>query len=131
MAEAKPGVDDSGVSKRSIITALNDQLRASISQPGHNRIMMTAGVAALIGDVSLFRGFQKRAELMRLVQDFDLFDGANDPHDEHDFGRFLFEDAVLYWKIDYYDRALAYGSEDPADPAVTTRVLTILVAEEY
>lgn len=131
MAEAKPGVGDSGMTKRSIITALNDQIRAKISQPGHNRIVMTAGVAALIGDVSLFRCFHKRADLMRAVRDFNMFDGDNDPHGERDFGRFLFGEAVLYWKIDYYDRALAHGSEDPADPAITTRVLTILLAKEY
>jgi len=116
---------------KATIAALNDALRADITSPGHNRIVMTAGVAALIGDVSLFRCFQKRAELLRTVRDFDTFTADNDPHDEHDFGRFAFDNATLYWKIDYYDRALEYGSDDPADPEVTTRVLTILLAEEY
>lgn len=113
------------------ITALNDALRANITNPGHDRIVMTAGVAALIGDVSLFCCFHKRAELLRTVRDFDTFATDNDPHGEHDFGRFAFDGATLYWKIDYYDRALDYGSDDPADPEVTTRVLTILLADEY
>ncbi|MFL0670464.1 MAG: DUF3768 domain-containing protein [Erythrobacter sp.] len=26
---------------------------------------------------------------------------------------------TVFWKIDAYDRALQFGSEDPADPAVT------------
>src|SRR3546814_1441204 len=82
---------------------------------------MTAGVADLIGDTILFRGFQRRAELLRTVRDYDAFGPNVDPHGERDFGRFEFAGETLYWKIDYYDRALTYGSTDPTDPDVTTR----------
>ncbi|MEQ1708542.1 MAG: DUF3768 domain-containing protein [Terricaulis sp.] len=34
-------------------------------------------------------------------------------------------------EIDCYNKSLRYGSDDPADPAVTTRVLTIMLASEY
>ncbi len=65
------------------------------------------------------------------VRRFDRFDEDNDPHGEHDFGSFTLCGKRLLWKIDYYDAVLEFGSENPADPAVTTRVLTIMLAEEY
>ena len=113
------------------IARLNDALRQSIHNPGVNQVVMTAGVADLIGDTSLFRGFQRRAELLRTVRDYDAFGPNVDPHGERDFGRFEFVGEALYWKIDYYDRGLTYGSPDPTDPDVTTRVLTLLLTHEY
>ncbi|OYY75793.1 MAG: hypothetical protein B7Y43_17980 [Sphingomonas sp. 28-62-20] len=119
------------VDRISIIATLNDALRQNLTQPGHNRVVMTLGVQDLIGDVSLFRNFHARAELLRAIRDYDEFGVDVDPHGERDFGRFTFCDAALYWKIDYYDRAIDFGSPDPADPQVTTRVLTILLTSEY
>jgi len=34
-------------------------------------------------------------------------------------------------KIDYYDPTLSWLSEDPADPAKTRRVLTVMLSHEY
>jgi hypothetical protein len=102
------------------IAALNDQFR----QRGvGGRTMLTAGVQAL-GQALLMQALAG-------VRTFDAFNGDNDPHGEHDFGSLNFGAARLFWKIDYYDRQLLYGSPDPTDPAVTTRVLTIMLAEEY
>ena len=62
---------------------------------------------------------------------FSDFDADNDPHKEHDFGSFTLAGRKFFFKLDYYDLAMEFGSEDPADPSKTTRVLTIMLAEEY
>ncbi len=65
------------------------------------------------------------------VENFNTFSESNDPHGERDFGTIDQDGVRVFWKIDYYDRACEYGSEDPSDPRQTTRVLTIMLAEEY
>ena len=62
---------------------------------------------------------------------FDDFCHANDPHEEHDFGAFDADGHKVFFKIDYFDESLSYHSPDPADPSVTKRVITIMLAEEY
>ena len=70
-------------------------------------------------------------ELAKIVQDYDDFSPDNDPYGEHDFGAFDFLGSKCFWKIDYYDPSLKWGSEDPSDTSKTTRVLTMLLASEY
>jgi len=67
----------------------------------------------------------------RSVMTFTGFDADNDPYGEHDFGAFALGERKLFWKIDYYDRSLTYGSDDPANPAITRRVMTIMLASDY
>jgi hypothetical protein len=38
---------------------------------------------------------------------------------------------TIFFKIDYYDRTLTHHSSDPADPTVTSRIITVMLAEEY
>jgi hypothetical protein len=113
------------------IARLSETLRANMAAPGHDRVVMTQGIAALIGDTSLFMGFHRQAELLRTIRDYGDFGPANDPGREHDMGTFEFEGARCFWKMDYYDLTLSAGSEDPANPSATVRVLTILRADEW
>lgn len=103
------------------IRTLNDDLRNSLAG---GRAVITTGIAAL--------GAQAVERLVKTIAVFDDFCNANDPHSEHDFGCFKFDDEIeIIFKIDYYDKCLAHHSPDPADPAVTERIITIMRADEY
>jgi hypothetical protein len=102
------------------IRLLNDQLRKNLSGGG---AIITLGIAAL--------GAEAVERLVKTIAVFDEFCHANDPHEEHDFGSFKFDEVDVIFKIDYYDRSLNFHSPDPADPSVTTRVITLMRADEY
>lgn len=71
-----------------------------------------------------------KAEALVQVANFKHFTTDNDPHGEHDFGSFELVGRKFFWQIDY-DKECRAGSEDPADPDKTSRVLTIMLASEY
>lgn len=103
-----------------VIRRLNDEFRRS-GRGG--RIMMTSGIERL--------GFLAVDEIMAAVRSFDDFKEGNDPYGEHDFGALTIDGNRIFFKIDYYGRDLATHSPDPADPEVTIRVLTVMLADEY
>ena len=102
------------------IRALNDELRKYLIGGG---AVITPGIAAL--------GQEAVERIVQTVAVFDDFCHANDPYEEHDFGSFEAEGEKIFFKIDYFDRTLTYHSPDPADPTVTERVITIMLADEY
>ncbi len=109
------------------IRELNDAVRTADTAIGallaNGQLVITRGVAACGWD------FVDRA--VAAVRHFSDFTPENDPYGEHDFGAFDLDGLRLNWKIDYFDRELRYGSDDPSDAEKTRRVLTILLAEEY
>ena len=100
------------------IRQLNDQCRISLAGC---RVMITQGVSAL----------DQTAVVLKAVRDYSNFRPDNDPYGEHDFGSVEHEGQTVFWKFDYYDVDLLMHSPDASDPAVTCRVLTIMLAEEY
>lgn len=102
------------------IRALNDAFRRDFRQ---GLLVLTHGIRA-------FSDAQIRQLDAALVA-FDTFDDDNDPYQEHDFGSIAIGEKTVFFKIDYYDLDLQAHSPDPADPAVTRRVMTIMLAEEY
>lgn len=107
------------------------------------------GVASLANVTTGFQSLpdaDRFAALAAIVR-FSTFDGNNDPYGEHDFGaiyrlatgawteeRPSDEQTIattVFWKVDYYDNSLEFGSEAPWDQQRTKRVLTIMLASEY
>jgi hypothetical protein len=115
------GIDmkgDGAKERTARIRELNDELRKTMSG---GVVVMTAGVRA--------SGFD--TEVIEAVRAFEDFTPGNDPYGEHDFGCVWVRGEKFFWKVDYYDKLLRFHSEDEADPARTTRVLTIMRADEY
>ena len=102
------------------IAVLNDNFRSTFIG---GRVVMTASANELPIDV--------QAAALLAVRSFKDFTEDNDPHGEHDFGSFDLAGQKFFWKIDYYDLEVCYASDDPSDPAQTTRVMTIMLAEDY
>lgn len=113
------------------IAEQNDRFRKSVGVPPTGREEPVPGVALMTDGINAL-SIPQKLEIMTRVREFDSFTQDNDPYGEHDFGSFTLEGmGKIYWKIDYYDTTLTYGSEDPSDLSMTQRVLTILLAEEY
>ncbi|HEV2593799.1 MAG TPA: DUF3768 domain-containing protein [Sphingomicrobium sp.] len=102
------------------LRALNDELRNNLTV-GH--AFITPGVTAL--------GPEAVSRIVQTIAVYDAFCEANDPYGEHDFGSFEAEGETIFFKIDYYDQAMEFHSPDPADPEVTHRLITVMLAEEY
>jgi Protein of unknown function (DUF3768) len=103
------------------IAALNDLCRKAMGITG--RLVQTEGISALPPE--------DQSRIREKVEMFDAFTPDNNPHGERDFGSIEHHGERVFWKIDYYDRTLTCGSEDPSSPLLTTRVLTIMLASEY
>lgn len=113
-----------------IIAEQNDRFRSIIHIPQFGtpeidgRVLITRGIAALspLAQISI----------LAAVRTFDAFTADNDPYGERDFGTLADPEAGrVFWKIDYYDTDYRYGSENPADPIITRRILTVMLASEY
>ena len=103
-----------------VIAGLNDQLRKT---GVGGTIMITQSVRRLTG-------FNAET-LAAALANYNGFDADNDPHGERDFGDLSLWGYDLLWKFDYYDLDLKFGSDDPADPSVTSRVLTVMTVSDW
>lgn len=102
------------------IARLNDEFRNDFSK---GMLMLSQGIHLnTVEDID---------KIISLVRNYKTFKRNNDPYGEHDFGSFEYKKKKIFWKIDYYDNDLIHFSPDAANSTKTTRVLTIMYAEEY
>jgi hypothetical protein len=103
--------------------AMNTGLRFSRGLICRVACSLTRAVADLPAEVV--------SRAVTIVQTFNDFTEDNDPHGEHDFFRFEVAGETFFWKCDYYDKDLQFGSNDPSDLEKTTRVATLMLASDY
>lgn len=103
------------------IARLNDLCRTAMG--GAGKLVQTQGISALPP--------AEQSTIRQKVETFSDFSEGNDPYGERDFGAFEHNGQRVFWKIDYYAPDMVHGSENPADPKQTVRVLTIMLAHEY
>ena len=108
------------LSKSALIAELNDEFRKT-GKGG--KTVMTHAVAHLPIEII--------ACAVAVVTKFNDFTKDNDPHGEHDLFRFEVAGETFFWKCDYYDKELQFGSEEPSNPEKTARVATLMLASDY
>lgn len=108
------------------IAILNDRCRQGFDRTA--RIVITAAcLAALAGEGGMAGQILAQAEVMAAIRRyvFKPEDGS-----ERARGDLVVAGHPVRFTIDYYDLSLEWGSEDPADPLVTTRVMTIMLPSD-
>ena len=109
------------------IAKQNDQLRlgllAGMPKDMKAQVLVTPGINA--------KGPAFVSLCLLSISMFKDFSEDNDPWGDRGFAALTVDDTRIYFKIDLYDEACEYGSEEPANLARTTRVLTLLLPSEY
>lgn len=113
-------IDTLLLAQATAIRDLNDQLR---TKGIGGRTVLTRGIGALPPN--------ELVAALRAVADFSNFSESNDPYGEHDCAMIEVAGHQVLWKIDYCDPDLLGHSLNAADPAITARVMTIMLADEY
>lgn len=128
--EVTPIEDAREVMLRQIIAEQNDAFRRVLGFAAlwrgtdlQGRTVATPGFCAL--------PTATKADLLGAVINFADFNDDNDPWEDHCFGRVEVGGVAIYWKIDLYDTDYRFGSEAPADPEQTRRVLTLYLPSEH
>ena len=115
------------IARAQVIARLNDNVRFGIDR--NAKIVFTRSCVETFADGNFARGIVAQADILCTIRHHQF--AADDSCDERDFGAFEFQGERLFFKIDYYDLAMEFGSEDPADASVTRRVMTVMLSSDY
>lgn len=113
------------VDRTETIARLNDRARLGLDRTA--RIVVTRNCLATLGPLEGPLTVLNQARLMAAMRLCQF--SADSP--ERDLGIFAIDGHTIWVKVDYFDTALEFGSEDPADAAVTRRVVTILLPADW
>ena len=113
------------VPQTEIIARLNDRARLGLDRTA--RVVFTRSCLAAFGDPDGIERVLIQAALVKAMRTSTY--SKDSP--ERDLGIMDVRGTVVWVKIDCFDRNLEFGSDDPADPSVTTRVLTVMLPSDW
>lgn len=107
------------------IARLNDRARLGLDKSA--RIVVTRNCLATLGPLEGPVAILNQARILAAMRRCTF--SVDSP--ERDLGVFELDGHTIWVKVDYFDKALEFGSDDPADAAVTTRVVTVLLPADW
>lgn len=112
-------------SRSETIALLNDKAR--MGRDKTSKTMFTTNLLATLNPDRNDLDLQAQAKIIAAMRTCTF--GNDSP--ERDIAWFDVDGHRVMMKIDYYDLTLEWGSEDPANPAVTRRVITLMLPADY
>ena len=107
------------------IAKLNDRAREGRDRTC--RAVFNRNLLGKFGDLSMEANMIAQRRIMLAMRNCTF---AKDSP-ERDLAFFEVGDQRVMMKIDYYDTTLEWGSDDPADPSITRRVITLMAPKDY
>ncbi|QOT74534.1 DUF3768 domain-containing protein (plasmid) [Sphingobium fuliginis] len=109
------------------IGELNDRARHGLDRTAKRVVTRTClmTIAGSESDVALF------VAQARIIQALRQWEPPVGDRSERDLGYFELDGHRLMFKCDYYAPGLEWGSENPADPDRTIRVITVMLPSDY
>lgn len=113
------------MTRRKRIAHLNDRCRLGLDRTAQT--VITRSCLAAFGHGTAAAEAVHQLAILAAIRAIQF---ADDDKTERGRGQIEYEGETVYFVIDAYDVDLRYGSDDPADPSITRRVMTIMMHED-